>query len=490
MNSLNVDQYAHFAEKVAEMIGQSAPQTPEDLNSLLNKLTALKEDDTMLNLAIDNCADSFHIADAQGTIQRVNHAFERRAHLHRAQIEGRTVSDMEKDGIYSPSVVNIVRKEKRKMSIVQSGPGGDVITTANPVFDQDGTLRLIVSNARFVEELELMNRYTHERSLTPKTTSTSLIAASSPMKTLLHVAQKVALTDSSIFLTGETGCGKSLIAKFIHDNSNRRDRRFIEINCAAIPEALIESELFGYESGAFTGAKKGGKPGLIELAHCGTLFLDEIGDMPLNLQVKLLQVLQNRTITRVGGEKPIPVNVRILTATNRDLTQMIEDGAFRSELYYRINVVPLHIPPLRQRKEDISPLIHLFLERFSTEYKTPIEITKEVEGRLQNYKWPGNIRELENLIERLVVTNTTGCIDLADLPNPIIFTTDGETDDVQVNRIVPLKEAVEKVEKQLVLHAFKAYGSSYKAAAALQISQSSANRKYLKYKNETDPEKT
>ena len=491
MNTLTHTQYVNFAQKAAKILGCSSPKMEEDLEALLAKLTALQEDDTMLNLAIDHCVDSFHIADGNGIIKRVNKTFEARSHMKRDQIEGRFVTEMEQDGIYTPSVVNIVRKERRKMSIVQTGPGGDVITTANPILDENGQILLIVSNARFIEELELMNRYTMQRKQKKNrpVQGCGFIAESLSMKELIRIARQVALTDSSIFLTGETGCGKSLIARYLHDNSNRADHRFVEINCAAIPENLIESELFGYESGAFTGAKKGGKPGLMELANSGTLFLDEIGDMPLNLQVKLLQVLQNRQITRVGGENPIPVNVRIITATNRDLLRMISDGTFRSELYYRINVVPLQIPSLRERPEDIDPLTDFFLDKFSQEYNRPVQITSDARKRLQSYKWPGNIRELENLIERLVVTDTSGCIDQQDLPKPLIYTTDSNIPDVRVNRIIPLKEALETVEKQLIMTAFKAYGSSYKAAKALKISQSGANRKYLKYtRDHTNPE--
>ena len=301
------------------------------------------------------------------------------------------------------------------------------------------------------------------------------------MKKILDLVKVIAPTDSSVMISGETGTGKSMLARYIHEQSRRRDKAFVEINCAAIPENLIESELFGYESGAFTGANAKGKKGLMEIADGGTLFLDEIGDMPLSLQAKLLQSLQNRTITRVGGEKTIKVDIRLITATNMDLEQMVEDGTFRNELYYRINVVPIHLPLLRERREDFQLIVDVSMERFTSKYGKEVILSQEARKALEGYSWPGNIRELENTVERLVVTNRNGIILPADLPSRIIEENRQYGGGVMIDDIIPLKKAMEEMEKQLVSAAYTKYGSSYKVAEALDISQSAASRKIIKY---------
>ncbi len=273
-----------------------------------------------------------------------------------------------------------------------------------------------------------------------------------------------------------------MLAKYIHEHSGHRKGRFVEINCAAIPESLIEAELFGYASGAFTGARPGGKYGLIELANNGTLFLDEIGDMSLHIQAKLLNVLQNREIIRVGGFDPISIDVRIIAATNSDLANLVKRNKFRSELYYRLNVVPINLPSLRERREDITLLVEHFLREFCDLYKTGVLISKEALDVMENYPWPGNIRELRNLVERMVVTDNKGLIELGDLPSALLSVTANPDEKiVTVNRIAPLKDAVEEVERQLISQAKDKYKSSYKIADALKISQSSAMRRIQKY---------
>lgn len=457
-----------------------------DPEAIYEACEKVKQERDIYFLAMDNCMDSFHVTNGEGEILFINKTFERRSKAAKENIIGKHVIDMEAKGFYRPSAVRIALRENRAITMVQSGPGGDAIVTATPVKDQNGKPIMCVSNARFIDELSLLDKYYKAKNKTADYKEKKLISKSPVMDGLYESAQQVAKADSSILITGETGTGKSMIAKYIHDNSLRAKGKFIELNCAAIPENLIESELFGYESGAFTGAKKGGKPGLFEMANGGSLFLDEIGDMPLNLQVKLLSAIQNRAITRIGGTGEKPVDVRIITATNRDLEKLVEDGLFRSDLYYRINVVPLHMPALRERREDINELIKSFLEVFNCRYSRQVEIVDEALEILNMYRWPGNIRELENLVERLVVTNRTGVIDGESLPNNIKVMTDGEQEDIRVNRLVPLQEAIEKVERQLVEMAFKQHGSTYKAAKALGISQSGASRKYLKHMKSMD----
>ena len=486
-----MDEYKKTILNIAKLLEIDCSQDLEEslCSTVYNAVAYLKKDDDMLNMAIDNCIDSFHVTDGEGNIVRVNRAFTDGLQIARKDVEGKNVVDMEKSGIYSPTAVHVAIREKRMISMIQTGARGKAIASAQPVLDPDGNVMLVVSNARFLSELQLLENYFEiekERHTEVSPKSMQMISKSKLMRSLMDLAGQVAKADSSILITGETGTGKSMLAKYIHAHSKRKDEKFIEINCAAIPENLIESELFGYTTGAFTGAKKGGKPGLIELANNGTLFLDEIGDMPLNLQAKLLQVLQNRSITRIGGEEAIDVNIRLITATNSNLEEMIEKGAFRSELYYRINVVPLHVPALRNRREDISDLVDSFTQRFNSEYNTNVIIGKETMKRLEEYKWPGNIRELENLIERLVVTDGKGIVELEDLPNAILIMTDEIKDDITVNKIIPLKKAMDEVERQLINAAYEAYGSSYKVARALGISQSGASRKHIKYQKDLE----
>ena len=432
--------------------------------------------------AMDNCADSFHITDKKGKIIFVNKAFEKKTKVNRDYILGKNVSDMEKKGFYKPSAPRLALKEKRSLTIIQTGVGGDAIVTATPVKNDEGDIDICVSNARFMDELTMLNRYYHEKeSRKSRSEKKELISNDENIAALYKFANQIADSDSSVLITGETGTGKSLIAKYIHDNSSRAKSRFVEINCAAVPENLIESELFGYESGAFSGAKRGGKAGLFEIADKGTLFLDEIGDMPLNLQVKLLSVIQNKKIVRIGGVHEKKIDVRIITATNRNLEKMMDNGQFREDLYYRINVIPLYMPALRERKKDINNFICTFLDYFNKKYDKSVKIDEKIISILNRYSFPGNIRELENLIERLVVTAEGYEIKEDDIPNNIKLAVENPQEDIKVNRILPLKEALEKTEEQLVRMAFEEKGSTYKVAKLLKISQSGASRKYLKY---------
>lgn len=455
---------------------------PDRIYSAL--LRATKERELFLT-ALDNAVDSFHLADGKGNILFVNKTFADRSHMAREDVIGKNVADMP----YKPSGVLLAIKEKRRLSFMQHGVGGDAIATTVPVLDEDGEVRLCVSNARFINELELLSRYyTTQRGKGDDapapgiSTTPELSSSDESMQKLYDFAKQIAAADSGVLITGETGTGKSVLAKYIHENSPRSKKKFVELNCAAIPESLIESELFGYETGAFTGAQKGGKPGLFEVADGGTLFLDEIGDMPLQLQPKLLHALQNKTITRVGGTRQIPVNVRIITATNKNLENLVKEGLFRNDLYYRINIVPISIPPLRERKSDITPLINSFVDRFNKHYNQSAAIDDGAMKLLNLYKWPGNIRELENMIERLLVTNKSGIITEWDLPNNIRIMTDSDDDSgIHVSKLMPLKDALETVEGELVRMAFTDGASTYDVARKLKISQSGASRKYLKY---------
>lgn len=454
---------------------------------VLEAIRRIPEENEMLNMAFEYSADSFSIADANGVFLLVNDAFLESTGTKGEEVIGRCTADLVKEGRYGPdSSILLALKEKSRVAILQGGAKREALSISNPIFDEEGNIKYVVTSARFFDEHKLLNQYVSTRGNEEETellcqNHRKMIWKSTLMKEILSLVKIIAPTDSSVMLTGETGTGKSVLARYIHENSNRSEGNFVEINCAAIPDSLIESELFGYESGAFTGANSKGKIGLIGLADGGTLFLDEIGDMPLNLQAKLLQTLQNRTVTRVGGDKAEDVDIRLITATNMDLEKMVEEGTFRSELYYRINVVPIHLPALRERCEDVAVIISTALERYNSEYNKEVILSNGARAALEQYHWPGNIRELENTMERLIVTNRSGVIIEEDLPIKI-FASDAEmTKDIRINSIMPLKDALEQVEKQLISIAYTKDNSSYKVAEMLGISQSAASRKIIKY---------
>ena len=296
--------------------------------------------------------------------------------------------------------------------------------------------------------------------------------------TVIELIKLVAAVNSTVLIYGETGTGKSLAAHQIHLLSNRSEKPFVKINCGAIAYNLIESELFGYEPGTFTGARKEGKRGLIESANEGTFFLDEISELPLDQQVKLLQVLQDKKITRVGGTKPIELDVRFIAATNKDLEKMVIDKQFREDLFYRLNVVPIKIPPLRDRSEDIPLLIKHFLKKYPSK-----NFTSNALQCLCDYEWPGNVRELEYIVERLVVTTKKPLIGINDLPEKIVqFKTQHKIGtSITIQEILPLQAAIEETEKKLIEMALEKYKTASKVAEILKVNQSTISRKMQTY---------
>jgi transcriptional regulator with PAS, ATPase and Fis domain len=302
------------------------------------------------------------------------------------------------------------------------------------------------------------------------------------------LAGKAAETDCTVLITGETGTGKSIIARYIHAASVRKNKRMIEMNCSSIPEALFESELFGYESGAFTGAKVGGKPGFLELANGGTLLLDEIGDLALPLQAKLLQVLQDKRITRVGGLKEIEIDVRFIAATNRPLINLINTGSFRADLYYRLNLFPIHIVPLRERLEDIPVLIDYFLQIFNIKYGKQTHFSDKLIKAMHEWPWPGNVRQLEYFIERMVIlhNNEIGSDDILREGEGISknkWPEERKDAAVLIRKIMPLQDALNETERQLFMLAAEKGHGSYEIAKLLNTSQTNAFRKIKKYLN-------
>jgi transcriptional regulator with PAS, ATPase and Fis domain len=344
--------------------------------------------------------------------------------------------------------------------------------------DNGEVVRVTISFRKLDEIKELANKIIAEDN---RLTFDKIKGTSKEIVKVKKQMQRVARTDSTILIRGESGTGKSMFARAIHEESDRSDGSFINVNCAAIPESLLESELFGYEEGAFTGAKKGGKPGKFEIAHGGTIFLDEIGDMPIHFQVKLLKVIESKQIERVGGVKPVDINVRIIAATHQDLEKMVEENEFRKDLFYRLNVIPFYISPLRERGEDVFLLLHFFLEKYSRVLNKRIEsFTAAAKAKLLNYSWPGNVRELENTIEYAVNLETSSYITERSLPDRIPKYQSKEDEENQ-SRIPSIAE----LEKKAIIRALKEFGTSSKdkekAAEVLGISRATLYRKIKKF---------
>ncbi len=443
-----------------------------------------------LHAILDSMFESAAIADSEGVILRASDSFKDFYDLSPEMAIGKNVIDLEKQKFFSPSVIAQVLKHRKIITLsMKTKFKGYVIATAIPMYDHDGKFEGVVSflrdtndYANLKEQYELLEHklkhYSDElEELREKALGSGhVIAKSAPFKSCFSLALKVAKVDTNLMITGESGVGKGLIAHEVHKKSHRKDGPFIEINCGAIPEMLLESELFGYEKGAFTGAHTNGKVGLIEMADEGTLFLDEIADLALPLQVKLLRVLQEKTLTRVGGTSETKVNFRLIAATNKNLEQYVKAGKFRSDLYYRINVVPIHIPPLRERPEDILPLIMDALDRANKEHKTKVRLSSGALERLLAYDWPGNVREVQNMMERLAVTTENGLIEGRTVPLP-----PGGPSSILGEGVVTLKLALEVAEKNIILEAYQAFGSSVGVARALGIGQTTAARKLRKY---------
>ena len=389
----------------------------------------------------------------------------------------------------SKSTALRVLDEKKKISMVTDHylNGHRVLVTSNPIFNDNQELVYVFT---FVQDLSRLSEW--HRQLDEERKKNQLIHAeleylrqtqlNSPLtghsKTLDSIKKMVttvAKTDASILITGESGVGKEVVAKEIFSNSLRKDKPYITVNCAAIPETLLESELFGYEQGAFTGATKR-KIGLFELANGGTLLLDEIGELPLKLQPKLLRVLQEKEISRIGGQVKISIDVRIIAATNQNLFQMTQTGQFRSDLYYRLNVIPIEIAPLRERKEDIIPLALVFWEKFKKKYNSEKTLSATALYTIENHDWPGNIRELENAIERMVIIGDSEVITEQHVLLFIGRLVDSDEDDPEAEEL-SLQEAVKCFEKKLVQKALEKHGTTYKAAKALKTSQPTIVRK-------------
>jgi len=469
-------------------------QDISELEFISEELISVKQLNKELEAIIESSYDGIIITNRSGQIIRANKAHERITGIPAASVLN--MNDLIAKGVYSESVVEAVIERNGAVTLSElTANHSQLLITGNPVRNLQGEIVRVVINTRDMSDLNnlkdqleqsiaLSERYHGELTqLRSKLIDQSgLIVKSLAMKQVVEVALRLAQVNSTVLLLGESGVGKEMVAKAIHKHSKRSNGPFITVNCGAIPENLIESEMFGYERGAFTGANREGKPGMFELADNGTLFLDEIGDLPLHFQVKLLRALQEREITRIGGTKPIPVDVRIITATNRHLEELVQDGKFREDLYFRLNVVPITIPPLRERKDDIIPLVYTFKKHFEKVYDMQKEFSPQVFKDLMEYQWPGNVREIKNVVERILVTSTDPLIKSVDIPLNVTPLQRHETHKITVQGILPLKVAQLELERQLIGTALKELGSTYKAAKALQVDQSTIVRKVSRIK--------
>lgn len=475
--------------KNGEIVGAAAVlQDITDLESISKELNYTKMLINQLDVIFESSFDAIWVTDGKGKILRVSPSIENLIGMPPNSIEGKYASELIMQGIHSDSIImRSIECRKVVTGTTVTRIGKDALVTSTPIFDDAGQISLVVSNIRDISELkQLQNRILqveglnqfYRGELQQIKMRNKIIYRSSIMHELMNLVMRLAKFDCTVLIQGETGVGKEVIADLIHQNSYRKNKPLIKINCGAIPENLLESELFGYEAGAFTGANRQGKAGLFEVANEGTLLLDEIGELPLNLQVKLLRAVQNKTITRIGGTKEIPLDIRILSATNRDLNDMISHKQFRMDLFFRLNVASVEIPPLRERKEDILALITFFLDMCNDKYGTIKRLNSSAIDALMDYHWPGNIRELENIIERLVVTVEHDAINAHHLPKWITL---AKTNDTESENICSLSKAIEDTERRLLKQAFSQYKTTRQMAKALDIHQSTLIRKAAKY---------
>jgi PAS domain S-box-containing protein len=434
---------------------------------------------------IESLHDNSVIVGRDGVFLWVSSDFERTYGVTREEVVGRTTYELEAERIFFPSVAALVIKTRRVVTLTETSRSGQLnIVTGVPVYDNDGAVSLVVSytidpaySLRLYDEYRKIHTISSRKE--PPVSYNGVVYASAAMQKVLEKVRKVADLDTGVLITGESGVGKNIVARLLHHSGRRAAGPLVEINCAGIPDTLLESELFGYESGSFTGAQRRGKQGRIERAHGGTLFLDEIGEIPLHLQAKLLEVIQEKKFTKLGSHQPIDVDFRLVAATNQDLQALVKKKRFRSDLFFRLNIFPIHIPPLRERREDILPLCDFALRKNNEKYGTNKRISTEALDALQAYVWPGNIRELQNTVEQLVINTESDSIGSDDLPQHL--TPHGGGDHGQQLAVSDLKRALENYERDIIRAAYRQHGTTVAVARALNISQPSAARKIARF---------
>lgn len=435
-------------------------------------------------------SDGFIITDTEGNVREINKQYADFFGKSRSEIIGKSILNI----IPNSKMIDIVKHKFSEEDAVHKyidgeAKGNSVIVSRSYVEDEDGNVVAGVAQVKFkVQTLavakKLMNEYEeleyYREEFQNQNRVDNIIGSDTKFREIVKECLKVAKTDIPVLLTGETGTGKEVMAKALHTNSLRYDKPFVSINCAAIPFELLESELFGYMDGAFTGAKRGGKKGKFQLANGGTIFLDEIGDMPSSMQAKLLRVLQEKEIEPLGSEKSIPLDVRVVAATRQDLEAKMKDGSFREDLYYRLSVFDIHIPPLRERGGDSLELAEFFLDELNHKYKTYKTFSKAVKAYFLKYQWPGNVREVNNVVQSAYAISTENIIDINDIPARML---QQEKPAINLDKNKKsLGQMVDDYEKEVILELLKKHkGNCLEAAKEAGIHKSNFYRKLQKY---------
>ena len=435
-------------------------------------------------------SDGFIITDTEGNVREINKQYADFFGKSRSEIIGKSILNI----IPNSKMIDIVKYKFSEEDAVHKyidgeAKGNSVIVSRSYVEDEDGNVVAGVAQVKFkVQTLavakKLMNEYEeleyYREEFQNQNRVDNIIGSDTKFREIVKECLKVAKTDIPVLLTGETGTGKEVMAKALHTNSLRYDKPFVSINCAAIPFELLESELFGYMDGAFTGAKRGGKKGKFQLANGGTIFLDEIGDMPSSMQAKLLRVLQEKEIEPLGSEKSIPLDVRVVAATRQDLEAKMKDGSFREDLYYRLSVFNIHIPPLRERGGDSLELAEFFLDELNHKYKTYKTFSKAVKAYFLKYQWPGNVREVNNVVQSAYAISTENIIDINDIPARML---QQEKPAINLDKNKKsLGQMVDDYEKEVILELLKKHkGNCLEAAKEAGIHKSNFYRKLQKY---------
>jgi len=474
---------------------ETAQDRHYDIEEMARQMRAFQELTHELDAIIDSSSDGLWICDADARVIRINPASERINNIKVSEVVGKTMQELLEQGFIDRSAALDALTTGKVVSLLQNREGRKLISTGTPVFDANGkAIRVVVSERDITEIDNLQHELEEQEALRDQFRSHMLemrqadlasrrvIARSPAMVNALKQALKVSAVHSTVLILGESGVGKGLIADLIQKNSGRADKPLIEINCGAIPESLIESELFGYEKGAFTGAQSAGKPGYLELADGGILFLDEIAELPPAAQVKLLRFLENGQVVRLGGTKSRKIDVRILAATHRNLEEMVKQGSFRLDLYYRLNVIPIHVPSLRDRRDCILPLVRHYIDFFGARDSIHKRLTRAALDALVAYDYPGNVRQLMNICERLVVMTETDLIGLKDLPAEIAAGgAQGSGAAANWPEEMTLQETLDSVERTVLQKALAKHGNQVRMAQALGVNQSTVARKLKKH---------
>ena len=464
----------------------------EEALALLDELSARAEESVDFQQVVDSLLDGMYITDQDAVTRYVNPAYCKHMGIMPQEVLGRSVTEIAKEGaLFQKSVSEDGIKLGRTVTgtgITQDGRGRSVPTyvTGVPIFDEQGRVKNVAVSVFDTDAL--MYRVTEFRKTVHVEQAVkildrvnehevSVMVGEAPaIREIRRTIARAAPTDVTILITGESGVGKEVIADRIYYASDRQGKPFVKVNCTAIPANLLESELFGYEKGAFTGALNQGKAGLFELANSGTILLDEIGDLPYELQTKLLRVLQQKEVMRLGGTKPISLDVRVIAATNADLKKKMQEGSFREDLYYRLSTIPIYVPPLRERPEDILKLVKHYFFEYCTKHAHTITVPDETLAVFQSYSWPGNVRELQNVIEYMVI-----CCEGNVLQPSVLADYLGMDSQSIALHPASLKAALDDYERSLIARALEEHGGVRKAAHALGVDPSTISRKAKKY---------